>query len=294
MRTSDRCKEAGTKPAILELDYSEGQKTGFSAPVMLQANWGGARNSKSRCSTSISETQAANLIDAADFARRVGLPLNRFITINWEQLGVNDSEAAEATGRFLKLLRDWLRCNGYESAHIWAREYSPSLGSHVHLLVHLPFDLKLRTVHLRWLRQISGNSYRKGAVKTLPVGFSGTCSASNFLHYDKNLQETVKYLLKGVEIAAADRLGIDRLRPCGKIIGKRVATSQNIGRAARSRYTVPTEPVVERETRCRSVDPANEAHIRGHPTARPIEIGAVGANDSFLIRTVRCRGPPTS
>lgn len=60
-----------------------------------------------RSSWSLSERQAANLVGAARYAAELGLPFNRFVTINWEAAGVAD--CTSATGRFLKYVGDWLR-----------------------------------------------------------------------------------------------------------------------------------------------------------------------------------------
>ncbi len=42
------------------------------------------------------------------------MPFNRFTTVHWQAAGVADG--LKATGRFLKLLGDWLRSNGYPIA----------------------------------------------------------------------------------------------------------------------------------------------------------------------------------
>jgi hypothetical protein len=52
------------------------------------------------------------------------------------------------------------------------------------------------------------------------------------------LAAVVAYLLKGASAAAARALGLERLESGGLIIGKRSATSQNIGRAARARKSL--------------------------------------------------------
>lgn len=53
--------------------------------------------------------------------------------------------------------------------------------------------------------------------------------------YGANLEAVVAYILKGTCPDAARELDLERLEAGGRIIGKRAATSQNIGRAARSR-----------------------------------------------------------
>jgi hypothetical protein len=50
--------------------------------------------------------------------------------------------------------------------------------------------------------------------------------------YDANLAKIVAYLLKGVSKTVADALGLPLIRPQGRVIGKRVGWSENIGARA--------------------------------------------------------------
>ena len=53
--------------------------------------WGGKRNSALRTSSSLSLSQAANIIVAAQFAAAIGMPFNRMVTIHWEHAGIATS-----------------------------------------------------------------------------------------------------------------------------------------------------------------------------------------------------------
>ncbi len=212
--------------------------------------WGGARNRADRSSDSLSLNQATGIIEAAQFAAAVGLPFNRHVTIHWERAGISDNRAAAATAHFLKLASDRLAKLVRKSvkqtgenrastvsrlAWAWVRENDGGgdgpKGSHVHILLHVPTDLPWRGWQVRrWLERITGSRYRAGVIKTARIGGSlGAAPAA----YHANLAAVVGYVLKGASGDAQRALGLDRIESGGRVIGKRAATSQNIGRAAR-------------------------------------------------------------
>ncbi len=197
---------------------------------------GGARNFAGRSSDCISRAQAENLIAAACHATETGLPLNRFITIHWGAAGVADEGAAKATGAFIKLVSDWLRTLGLQTAWIWVRENPAGKGSHVHIAIHVPAGVTLGRMQMRWLRRITGNSYRRGVIKTENIGRSSMAAISDPEGHCANLQNVIAYILKGSEPAASERLGLVLLKSQGTVVGRRMSTSQNIGQAARREF----------------------------------------------------------
>lgn len=206
--------------------------------------WGGRRNSASRTSDSLSLNHAANVIEAAQFAAAAGMPFNRHLTIHWQQAGIADERSAWATGRFLKLAGDWIaRRGGFEFnqkqssrfAWAWVRENGDRKGSHVHILLHLPAGTRIGDMQRRWLRAITGRPYSASTIKTARIGGTAGAAQSAPAAYQANLFAVVAYVLKGACPAAARKLGLERLEAGGRIIGKRAATSQNIGLAARRR-----------------------------------------------------------
>ena len=255
--------ETGTAVAIYNISKSASPfdaEHGFSG-------WGGARNRADRVSESLSLEQAKNIIEAAQFAAAIGLPFNRHVTIHWERAGVHDNRAAAATGRFLKLAGDWIAKRGPQFeynqrkskrlariAWAWVRENGDGKGSHVHILMHLP-TVKItgkngRSVHgddtpgkqraglanmpRRWLRSITGNPHRVGTIKTQRIGGTAGAAMTASAAYGANLAAVVGYVVKGACPAAGRGLQLERMEPGGTIIGKRAATSENIGRSARS------------------------------------------------------------
>lgn len=218
--------------------------------------WGGARNRADRLSEGLSLKQATGIIEAAQFALAIGLPFNRHVTIHWERAGVSDNRAAAATARFLKLASDWLAKgnatpvkqtakNGRGSlsfAWAWVRENDAggkcSKGSHVHILLYLPASVTWGGWRVRrWLERISGQPYRRGIIRTSRIGGKVRTAADNTGVYQVNLAAVVGYMLKGTSPVAASQLGLEAVIPQGPIIGKRAATSQNVGRSARNKQT---------------------------------------------------------
>lgn len=206
--------------------------------------WGGSRNNASRTSESLSLDQVANIIEAAQFAAAAGMPFNRHVTIHWEQAGIPDERAAWATGRFLKLVGDWVgkrrnlnfnqeKSNGI--AWAWARESGHRKGSHVHILLHLPAGAQIGAMQRRWLRSITRRPYRPRTIKTTRIGGTAGAAHSAPATYQANLSKVLSYVLKGACPTAAAELELEQLQAGGLIIGKRAATSQNIGQASRRR-----------------------------------------------------------
>ena len=218
------CNENGR--AEMTLIYSD-------APIPLVGNgWGGTRNHASRTSDYIKLQTALELVDAARWAMAAGVPFNRHMTIHWAMSGIADSEAAVATGRYIKLIGDWVKKRGGTFVHAWTREVGPKKGSHAHLLLHIPKGMQLGHMTRRWLRTVAGKAPTK-AIKTRPIGGTAMAGFSGSEWYECNLAAVVAYLLKGVSPDSAELLGLDRYACGGRIIGKRVSMSQNVRPAGR-------------------------------------------------------------
>ena len=102
---------------------------------------------------------------------------------------------------------------------------------------NVPADLVRLVTRLQrgWLRRITGQPYRGRVIHSKPIGGRlGLESRAPDLHAI-NLDAALTYLLKGASPQAASQFGLERLEPGGLVIGKRCGTSQNIGRAARTR-----------------------------------------------------------
>jgi hypothetical protein len=137
--------------------------------------WGGARNRADRVTVDLTLQQVRNTIEAAQFAVATGIPLNRHITVHWQEAGIADNRAAAATGAFIKLASQFLQKRGEPFAYVWIRENDDGdgcKGSHVHILAHVRPDAAAAFVAMQrsWLRRVTGNPYRKGVIQTARIG----------------------------------------------------------------------------------------------------------------------------
>jgi hypothetical protein len=188
---------------------------------------GGARNHKSRESLALKPHQVANLRSAAVHAGNIGLPLNRMITIHWESAGVALPAMASATGRFTDLLSKALARHGSHTAWVWTHENGVSKGAHCHLIAHVSPSLVGIVTGLQkgWLRRITGKPYKARVIFSRPIGAKLGVETLNPEVHAQNLHTALSYILKGVH---------DAHDSGSRIIGKRCATSQNIGASART------------------------------------------------------------
>jgi hypothetical protein len=177
-----------------------------------------------RISHFIKRLPAVNLHHAVRFSRRIDLPLNRFITINFSHTGCPSNRASHV---FRKLLTQrfapWLRrsANLYDPippTYVWVLECCRGQAA-VHWLVHVPkrvqrdFDAKIE----RWVESLLDEPPLPGVVRVKPI---------------TNLTGLKWYILKGVDPVWAQHLGV---RPIdqGRTVGKRSGFSKNLGPMAR-------------------------------------------------------------
>ena len=192
------------------------------------------RRSQSR---TITAAQAINVRDAALHAERIGLPLNRHCTLDWELAGVVDP--VHATGEFCTLARDMLRRYG-GIAYVWVQENGSVVGRHVHILLHVPRAANKAFSHAprRWVRMCGGKAVR-GVLKTLPVTGHTSLRNDDCLPHERyriNLRIVVEYILKAADHEARLAVGLRRPTQASVVTGKRTSTSQNIGRKARETF----------------------------------------------------------
>lgn len=216
--------------------------SGVPADLPRSTGRGGARNRADRESHALKPAQIANLRAAERHADAIGLPFTRMITIHWEAAGVHLAAMAKATGRFLDLLTRWLARNGSRTAWLFVHENGDRKGGHCHVLIHIPTALVslLPNLQRRWLRTITGKSYRKRVIYSAPIGGRLGLEIGNPELHANNLAVALDYVLKGTSEAVAARLALPRQEPGGRVIGKRCGTSQNIG--AKARKAMHNEP----------------------------------------------------
>ncbi|WP_150132472.1 hypothetical protein [Erythrobacter litoralis] len=226
-----RIAEAGTKAAVDTITL------GVAANSVPCSGRGGARNRSNRESHALKRSQVENLLAATRFAYEIGLPFNRMITVHWEAAGLPLSDMPRATGHFIDLLSKNMLRRGAQIAWIFVHEGGEGKGGHAHIIVHIADDLidVVTKAQKRWLRAITGIPYRRGVICTRPIGPRRGVEVANPPLHRENLETTVLYILKGVTPELAGELGVTKLEPGGKVIGKRCGTSQNIGPKARAK-----------------------------------------------------------
>lgn len=221
----------GTHPAIRYLT------TGVRPLFERCTGRGGARNRADRESHELKAGQVANLIAAERAARTTGLPFTRMITIHWESADVPLAAMTKATGKFLDLLTKALARRGCLTAWLWVHENGHAEGGHTHILVHVPpcFVPVLSRSQRRWLKAITGKTYKRSVIHSNPIGGRLGLEDTNPELHLANAAAALAYVLKGAGHEAAEQFHLTRLAPGGRIIGKRCGTSQNIGSKARKR-----------------------------------------------------------
>lgn len=75
----------------------------------------------------------------------------------------------------------------------------------------------------RWLRSITGQPYRAGAIDTQRIGGSLAAPVRDPAAYRQHLFNVVAYACKGVRPEDAASLGLPRTEDGGRVIGKRSA-----------------------------------------------------------------------
>ena len=208
---------------------------GVAGHLPCGTNKGGARNRADRTSNALTYVQIANLTAAERHSRAIGLPFTRMITIHWQAAGVALADMVKATGRFLDLLTKALARHKSKMAWLWTLENGDRKGGHCHLLVHVPAALVSVLTRLQkgWLRRITGKPYRARVIRSEPIGGRLGLETGNPELHAINLAAAFGYILKGANPEAAATFELARLEAGGRIIGKRCATSQNIGAKAR-------------------------------------------------------------
>jgi hypothetical protein len=222
-------------------------------------------NHRGRSSEYIGSEQAFDLIAAASHARLIGLPLNLFITINFEAGDLESGRRGqEALSAWLKRAGQWLALRGVKLTYIWVLEHASGAGLHTHILLHCPhkhhaaFKKMGRT---SWavkagMRPATGS--RQNAIyyeKVGPRGYDGPNALPNHHQtYYNQLKGILKYHLKAinpeevVKLDQAQRLLGDFLKVEENyslpIYGRRLSRSENISKKAREAYHAEREATI--------------------------------------------------
>lgn len=200
--------------------------------VCIQLKQGGARNTANRLSYELTLNQSSLAIAACQAAIREGLLPNRFITISWEHGGINPSGSVKATGEFVAMANRWIRSQGCRTAWIWVQECGRTLGTHCHLLLHVPSELDplFRGMPLKWVKSILPGKYVSGVIQSKRI-LNAPRQGHESLAYQPELQGRLHYMLKCTPMKYEVELGLlgwslVRWGEQQKVTGKRLGVWQ--------------------------------------------------------------------
>jgi hypothetical protein len=177
-----------------------------------------------RESKGLKPKQVTELTAGWHHARRIGYPLNAFITIR--PTGIHDPSAFCALWRSIRnKLGTYARQHGFPFVAAWSRECQPGgSNEHLHVLMHMPrkhFE-KLSTRVLSWFPE-------PGVVDVRHANQRVTIRA-------RGIQgSAIGYLVKQMTPQARWKRNLNR-KAGGAILGKRGGVTKNIGPAAIEHY----------------------------------------------------------
>jgi hypothetical protein len=191
---------------------------------------------RGRRSTFLRAKDCENLILAVEHAERIGRPLNRMLTVHFDAAGITDP--VRATGRLLKLMGDWLRCNNTGVTAVWVREAGLEKGEHVHIMLSVPPNkiCHFNRMQRRWFANI-GAAWKCRVYRSRPIAGShkAAFNAASRSLYLQARAGALHYLLKGADPHARATHKLKKQGDGGELWGKRSGTTENIGRTARRR-----------------------------------------------------------
>ncbi len=185
---------------------------------------------KAKAARFINLPSAENAIQAVGYADQIGFPLNRHLTVSWEHaqcLG----RVQDLQGGLLERYSKWIRYHNSGAAYVWSIENGAVLGYHSHIFVHVP-RLLLKGFRKRLPQWIGGNVDQSGPTKTYAIT---TIKYGGGIRRWNRLKGVTRYILKAANDETAEMFNIiPRPDKAGVVVGKRIGTSQNIGRKARN------------------------------------------------------------
>lgn len=174
-------------------------------------------------------------MDAAAYALATRRTFQRHWIIHYGKADIRAEDGARFVSRLLTLARKQAKRRGGELTALWVRERASIKGEHVHILLHLPADIRLQGLTRRWI-EAAGGTWGAGVSKVRLVGGRlNKIGGNNQLHFAENAANVVRYLLKAASEETGERLALTRSGRGGRIIGKRCGWTQNIGEKARGR-----------------------------------------------------------
>ena len=232
-------------------------------PASFKLKRGGARNKRDRVSMCLTRGQCETAIAATLTAVSISLLPNRFITISWELGGLRPELTVQATGRFIKLVREWVQSQGHTTAWLWVQECGPVIGAHCHILLHVPpnLDWEFRSRPRAWVTKILNGHYVRGALQSKRFTFAPRRGEPSSI-YIAELLGRLHYMLKCTPRRFESELGLASHGRVTwgqrqKVIGKRVGVWQGWRRVGSPelclQLAVPSQSSPQDAFRCHAV-----------------------------------------
>lgn len=173
-----------------------------------------ARYQRSRCPKRLRPCQVDGLFEADSFARSIGMPLNTFVTVSWQNTREGSADIQRRFQQATKAMGEWFRRRYCPATWIFVHENPGNSRPNCHILVHVPRG------HLA--------SFKVMAPKCFDALDGGVDVRTRNGAQDRCLS----YMVKGTDMITAHRHGA-RARKQGIIDFKRCGWTQNLGLAAR-------------------------------------------------------------
>ena len=173
-----------------------------------------ARYQRSRRPERLRPWQIENLFAANHFAGFIGLPLNTFVTVSWQNTREGNADIQKRFQRAVKAMGQWFRRRNCPATWIFVHENPGNSRPNCHLLVHVPVgELGLFKERApMWFDAVEG-----GVLIRTRNGPKDRC---------------LYYMVKGTDWITARRHGA-RARSQGVVDFKRCGWTQNLGVTAR-------------------------------------------------------------
>ncbi len=190
----------------------------------------------------ISRHSTTQIINAFAFAEQNSTPFTAFFAIAWSKTDAwTTDQLPDRQEQFARRLRRWLEQHNLPDAYIYTVENGGVVGLHTNVAVYIPHPLFLTFQH---------------EITSLVPGFNGNpCTVkfyedrrSSRIQFHKHPNQrlgSLRYMLKGVDAAAAFNTPTGRVRFCdhlgirpkdqGTIVGRRSGVSHALGTVARAR-----------------------------------------------------------
>lgn len=181
------------------------------------------RYQRSRCPKRLRPWQIESLFEADHFARRIGLPLNTFVTVSWPNTRQGSEDIQSRFQQATKAMGEWLRRRNCRPTWIFVHENPGNSRPNCHLLVHVPKGhlALFKTNSAKWFEALEDGVYIRNR-----NGPRDRC---------------LSYMVKGTDMITAHRYGANA-RNQGVIDFKRCGWTQNLGVGARGEH-VNTEVI---------------------------------------------------